>query len=150
MPDSQGREGKGREGKGHSVGSADPTGFALLWGTHPGPKGPKQDAVKAFREVHLPENVAALLLAQVKYKQDCDKRGEFCPQLPHLHRWLKKRRWEDEVSASQNTLKEADQAWHVSRSHKVEMTTRGNGHRIWRCWGPPGHAGMCAEGKQES
>ena len=71
----------------------------MLWISHPGPKGPKQDAIKAFREVHPPENVAALLLAQVKYKQAYDSRGEFCPQLPHLHRWLKKRRWEDEIPA---------------------------------------------------
>jgi hypothetical protein len=80
-----------------SVGSAEPPGFAALWVAHPGPKGPKQDAVKAYREVKPPENVAEILRAQAAFKAECDRRGEFCPQLPHLHRWLKKRRWEDEL-----------------------------------------------------
>jgi len=87
-----------------NVGSHDPTAFALLWKSYPAPKGPKQDALKAFKEVKPPENVIALLQAQIAYKQSCDTRGEFCSQLPHLHRWLKKRRWEDEIPAAEKPI----------------------------------------------
>jgi hypothetical protein len=79
-----------------------PAGFADLWACHPGPKGPKAEAVKAFVDVHPPENVVALLRTQVEYKAACDKSGVFCAQFPHLFRWLKKRRWEDEVPTNGN------------------------------------------------
>lgn len=88
----------GKKGKNEEI----PLGFAELWAAHPGPKGPKGDAVKAYREVDPPETVVELLIRQVQYKAACDRRGEFCPQLPHLFRWLKKRRWEDEVPTDGN------------------------------------------------
>ena len=38
-------------------------------------------------------------------------------------------------------------AYHQSRRHTIEQTRRGNGQRIWRCWGVEGqHSGICAEG----
>ena len=41
-------------------------------------------------------------------------------------------------------------AYHQSRRHVVEETTRGNGQRIWRCWGSEGKSrGICAEGVLE-
>ena len=79
------------------VGSGDPPGFNLLWAAYVGPKGPKQDAIKAFREVCPPENVVELLVKQIQYKQACDRLGVFCSPFPHVFRWLRKRRWEDEV-----------------------------------------------------
>jgi hypothetical protein len=79
------------------VGSVDPTVFDLLWKSWVGAKGPKQDAVKVFKEVKPPENVVELLVKQIRYKQACDKKGVFCSPFPHVFRWLKKRRWEDEI-----------------------------------------------------
>jgi hypothetical protein len=80
-----------------------PAGFADLWACYPGPKGPKGEAVKAYAMMKPPENVVELLRKQVEYKTRCDKAGVFCPQLPHLFRWLKKERWTDEIPSNGHT-----------------------------------------------
>jgi hypothetical protein len=73
-------------------------GFDALWAVHPGPKGPKSDAVAAYQRIKPPPEALAALKAQVERKAECDRIGVFCPQPPHLHRWITKRRWEDELT----------------------------------------------------
>lgn len=82
----------------NTVGSHNaPTLFMMLWAEYPKPKGAKLDALKAYHETNPPDTALEALLAQLAYKIECEKRGEFWPNLPHLHRWLRKRRWEDEL-----------------------------------------------------
>lgn len=91
-------------------------GFVLLWSLHPGPKGPKRDALKAYKEIKPPEGAVEALKAQIGYKAECDKRGVFCAPLPHLHRWIKKRRWEDEIPAV--PVSQAERLWREAQEEK--------------------------------
>lgn len=72
-------------------------GFDELWSLHPGPKGPEGEARKAYRQAKPPVEAVEAMREQLTYKADCDRRGVFCAQLPHLHRWIKKHRWKDEI-----------------------------------------------------
>ena len=74
-------------------------GFSQLWVLHPGPKGSKQDAVREYQKHHPPAEALDALRRQIEYKLACDRSGKFCAELPHLHRWIKKHRWEDELPA---------------------------------------------------
>lgn len=74
-----------------------PNGFKELWDLHPGPKGSRVTAAKAYSEVKPPTSAVAAMQAQVEYKAACDKMQAFCAPLQHLHRWIKQRRWEDEI-----------------------------------------------------
>jgi hypothetical protein len=76
-------------------------GFDALWKSYPEPRGSKDDALKAYKEKKPPPEALEALKAQIAYKAECDTRDQFWPQLPHLVRWIKKRRWTDEIPRSQ-------------------------------------------------
>ena len=70
--------------------------FSSLWSLLP--KGSKKDALKEYKAAKdIPGNVCETLTLQLDYKAECDRRGVFCAELQDLHRWIKKRRWEDVV-----------------------------------------------------
>lgn len=152
MPDSQGMEGKGRErngreGSGHARLMPSVLGFDDFWARYPRRVG-KQAARKAWERLDLGngllERIMQAVLDQRQSEAWTKDAGQF---IPHPATWLNGKRWEDEGSAVSPIRTLLDQSWHMSRSHKVELTTRGSGERIWRCWGPPGHQGICGEGK---
>lgn len=72
-------------------------GFKALWSLNP--KGSKREAITAYKKVRPPESAIEALKGQIAHKLECDKRGKFCAELQDLHRWIKKRRWEDEIPA---------------------------------------------------
>jgi hypothetical protein len=108
---------RGEEKRGSSlVLSSGLNGFQELWKEHPGPKGSKQEAQRVYLEVKPPAGCVEALKAQLEYKIACDRRGVFCAQLPHLHRWLKKRRWEDELPTSPESTPE--RLWREAQEEK--------------------------------
>jgi hypothetical protein len=84
-------------------------GFSFLWSFYPSPKGSKKDALKEYKAQKVPDSALEALKLQVGYKAECDKRGQFCASFPHLHRWIKKRRWEDEIP--QMPLTQTERLW---------------------------------------
>ena len=78
--------------------------FILFWNEYPprnGKKTLKKEANQEWRRLNPgPELQANLLLALKQQKQNFElvrSRGDFAPEFPDACRWLKKRRWEDEV-----------------------------------------------------
>ena len=82
-------------------------GFDALWDLHPGPKGPKGEALKAYGQAKPPEEAVEAMRAQLAYRAECDRRGKFCPEFQHLHRWIKKQRWKDEIPGFQDAPAQA-------------------------------------------
>lgn len=100
---------------------SSPNGFDSFWNLHPGPKGPKQDAIKAYKEVKPPPEALEAMKNQIRYKTACDRRKIFFPQLPHLHRWFRKRRWEDELPAvPESQLSTAERLWLEAQREKEQ------------------------------
>ena len=100
---------------------SSPNGFDAFWSLHPGPKGPRQDAVRAYKEISPPPEALEALERQIRYKAACDRRKIFCPQLPHLHRWFRKRRWEDELpDIPVAQLSTAERLWMEAQQEKKE------------------------------
>lgn len=95
-----------------------PNGFEALWRLYPGRKGSKADALKAYLELRPPEEALEALKTQMAYKAECEKRGVFCEALPHAHRWLKKRRWEDELPPFPES--QAERLWREAQEEKAE------------------------------
>jgi hypothetical protein len=103
----------------------DPLLFSALWDMHPGPKGPRSKAEQEFRKVHPPKDVVDVFARQVAYKEECSRRGKFCPEFQHLHRWIANRRWEDELPVFPESL--AERLWREAQEDKHDETERGSG-----------------------
>ena len=43
------------------------------------------------------DEILRALQDQIRHKQNCDDTGTFCPEFPDAHRWLKHKRWQDEI-----------------------------------------------------
>ena len=71
------------------------------WPTDLGAKGVKSDAWEKFRKLKPDEilftRMRRGLARQVEHKRECQSRGEFYENFPHVMRWIGKRRWEDEL-----------------------------------------------------
>lgn len=99
-----GRERKGREGKGKekTLRHSSPS-FDVFWTRYPtrnGKKVGRQQASKAWDAMKLDtmaEEIGIKLDAQIAHRDGCMKAGVFCAEFPDAERWIKKRRWEDEV-----------------------------------------------------
>lgn len=84
--------------------------FEQFWKLFPnsglGNKGSKQDAKNEFMKLDLEgslfDEIIAALNKQITYKRNLKGRGEFFESFPHAVRWLKKKRWEDEVNDFDN------------------------------------------------
>lgn len=79
--------------------------FTELWDLFPvnfGAKGSRKNAEKEFIKLSPDADLMAQLQlaikSQISEKQNASESGVFCPSFPHVERWLKDRRWEDEVS----------------------------------------------------
>ena len=105
-----------RSGKKHIHGASPPNGFDALWALHPGEKGSKLEAEKAYRHIKPPEDAIEAMRRQVAYKTECDRRGVFCAKFQHLHRWLKGRRWEDEIPPLPESM--AERLWREAQEEK--------------------------------
>ena len=83
--------------------------FEKWWNLYPKNNGSKFAAFKAW-EIHVkpilnelvPDDMTEAVEAQITYKAEMDKRGEFCAEFPHGERWLKQRRWENKPEVPQN------------------------------------------------
>lgn len=97
-----------------------PNGFDAFWALkYSGAKGSKAEAVAAYKQVKPPPEALEILEKQIQYKEACDKRGIFCSQLPHLHRWFRKRRWEDELpDIPWSKLSPAERLWAEAQMEK--------------------------------
>ncbi len=80
-----------------SLGNALP-GFDDFWAAYP-KRANKKDAVVAWRKIapdqQTREKILASLEAQKRSREWTAEEGRY---IPHPHRWLNKRRWEDEVA----------------------------------------------------
>lgn len=85
--------------------------FAQLWKAHP--YGSKAEARKAYAAVAkdlknpIPSELLAILQRQIEERKQADRNGDFLAKLPHLCRWFRHRRWEDEPYRHQEPTKEA-------------------------------------------
>jgi hypothetical protein len=71
--------------------------FILFWKDYP-VKKEKPRALKEWEKLKPDINlILPILQAQIKHKQQCDKINKFCPEFPYAERWIKNRRWEDEI-----------------------------------------------------
>lgn len=81
--------------------------FWPLYPSRNGKKRGKAIARKIYQEVRKQKDwpgedtVLAALQAQIEHKRWCDQEGKFCEAFPDPERWLKKKRWQDEISLSQ-------------------------------------------------
>jgi hypothetical protein len=78
--------------------------FLLFWNLYPqrnGHKPGKKDAFDEWQKLGPPTDLQTEIMcslnSQIKYFDDCRSHDEFCPEFPDACRWIKKRRWEDEV-----------------------------------------------------
>lgn len=82
--------------------------FENLWKSWPkdmGEKGVKHKALKCWRrEVKtrdLADRITVLRDTQVASKRERRKAGEFSPNFPHVERWIRDKRWNDEMPTSE-------------------------------------------------
>jgi len=86
--------------------------FSQLWDSWPtgyGEKGSRKNAETAFLKIK-PDRPLFDLMLRAAQLQGHDKgikamAGQFCPNFPHVERWLKNQRWNDEISRSVVTAK---------------------------------------------
>ncbi len=78
--------------------------FGTFWTEYPqrnGKKVGKAEALKAWNEIKPDETLQKTILTSLKNQKENFKYlsgiGEFVAPFPDPHRWLKKKRWEDEV-----------------------------------------------------
>lgn len=90
----------GREGKGRIDNAS---GFALFWSAYP-KKVAKTAAVKAFDTARVNSEVLDIILKDIESRKGSDdwqkEKGKF---IPYPARYLKEKRWEDEVGSSGNS-----------------------------------------------
>lgn len=88
--------------------------FEDLWRTFDielGKKGSKQDAFNRFIKLNPHQKTFDLikeaLVNQIFYKRSLHNEGKFFESFPHVFRWLRDKRWEDEILAnnSKNSIK---------------------------------------------
>ena len=79
--------------------------FAELWERWPsnfGEKGSRKNAEAAYLKLKpdktTHERILAALDAQITDKSTKAVAGHFCPNFPHVERWIKNRRYDDEIS----------------------------------------------------
>jgi hypothetical protein len=89
--------------------------FETFWEEYPSRQGQKRGKRKAFKEwkaLKPDQDLRGKILSALKIQKqnyiDCKKHGEFVPEFQDPERWLKNRRWEDEVKLKtwQERLKE--------------------------------------------
>ena len=105
LEERKGKEqGKEEEGKGNSR-SHLLTWFDCLWDSFDsayGDKGAKKAALAQFKKINpdqqLFDEIMSGLNAQLSEKRMKQSAAVFYPPFQHVERWLKNRRWEDEVS----------------------------------------------------
>jgi len=73
-----------------------------------GKKGSKQRALQQFTKLNLSnglfDKVTHSLVLQIEFKQSLKSKGEFFESFPHVFRWIKDKRWEDEITKTKNVL----------------------------------------------
>lgn len=77
-----------------------PAEFERFWDFVKNKKGKKASAREWSKlGSNRPETdfLIETLKAQYEYKDYMDSIGKFCPEIPHIERWLKNRRFEDEI-----------------------------------------------------
>ena len=100
----QGKEqGRGKENNSRSHSLA---WFEILWNSFDpsfGEKGSKKNAQAQFNRINPDQQLFDLILAsaerQLSVKRMQDANGSFFAPFQHVERWLKNRRWEDEISS---------------------------------------------------
>lgn len=76
--------------------------FEDFWREYPVKKG-KHQAFKEWEKLNpSPDITIPALKAQIENKARCEKIGEFCAEFPYPERWIRLRRWEDEVNVKSN------------------------------------------------
>jgi hypothetical protein len=84
--------------------AASSDGFLALWEEYPprnGKKSGKKQAWEEWMNLSPDESLQTLMIerirAQKAHREKSLAKGEFAAEFPDLCRWIKKRRWEDEV-----------------------------------------------------
>lgn len=78
-------------------------GFSRFWKAYParnGHKALKRDAQKAWRDNGLEPRADEVIVAlerQKAHREECVRAGAFAAEFPDAVRWIRKRRWEDEL-----------------------------------------------------
>lgn len=81
-------------------------------------KGSKKKAEDEFKKLKPQNGSGAILISlmmnaitlQLTNKTDCDAAKIFCPELPHFERWIKHRRWEDEIKTAESIAQDERKA----------------------------------------
>ncbi len=78
--------------------------FDLFWKEYPlrnGQKVGRKEALHEIKDLKPDEDLQKIILESLRKQKDshqkCKSRGEFVAEFPDAHRWVKKRRWEDEI-----------------------------------------------------
>ena len=111
--------------------------FSQLWKLYP-IKKEKQKAIAEFKNAKIQndkfDEITNALKLQIAHKDDCDKNGKFCPEFPYLHRWIKSKRWTDEIEKTNTCILDEEKhkkarAEYVEK-RKREMESEGNNNHV--------------------
>jgi hypothetical protein len=111
--------------------------FDRLWKLYP-IKKEKQKSILEFKKARLQngefDEIINALNSQIAHKDDCDKNGKFCPEFPYLHRWIKSKRWTDEIEKTKICILDEEKhkkarAEYVEK-RKREMEEEGNNNHV--------------------
>lgn len=108
--------------------TASPYGFAEFWIAYP-KHGSRKQAEQVWGKlkpsIELLEKILAAVAAQKAWRENAG--GEFRPEWQDAHRWLKNRRWEDEVASengNKTDLEEKQRKWEAEhgREYYAQLT----------------------------
>jgi hypothetical protein len=102
--------------------------FETVWKTYP----IRKEKSKAFDEYKklkpdklLHEKIILEIKRQIDYKFECDNSHpvKFCPEFPYLGRWLKNKRWEDQMPKTKAEIEEEKEkaAEEYYQKYKIEL-----------------------------
>lgn len=97
--------------------------FDLFWSLYP-IKREKKNAFDAWKKIPVTNGTTEVILdalkAQIAHKAECDEKDIFCPEFPYAVRWIKKRKWQDEITAPKTKQELADEAFQKRMSEKYD------------------------------
>jgi hypothetical protein len=86
------------------------TDFSLFWQLYP-IKKEKPKALKEWQKLKPNlEIILSALKTQIEHKKKSDLKNKFCPEFPYPERWLRNRRWEDEIEPTKPKPQETEKS----------------------------------------
>lgn len=86
--------------------------FESLWERFP-VKREKQKALAEFKKLKWDNGFEAIVFdaldRQLYYYNECKRNNQFIPEFPYLQRWIKNKRWEDEIKIDHSPITDEKQ-----------------------------------------